>query len=114
MSDDIQYRCPQCKSLEVASQCMAKGDGPDTNKARCDECGWKGTTEQAATSKAYEERCKAASEKLGTAIDEADIYCPMCVEQPLSRDGDDATFLFCPHCELEMKVNVRLSWRHRR
>lgn len=61
----------------------------------------------------YKEKCKAASEKLGTAITEAAVYCPMCIEQPLSSDGDDATYLFCPHCELQMTVEAKLSWRHK-
>ena len=60
----------------------------------------------------YEEKTRAAELKLGKAITEADVFCPMCGDQPLSCDGEDASWLFCPHCELTMQVCIKLSWRH--
>ena len=38
------------------------------------------------------------------------ILCPQChiLEQELSTFGDNEDRLFCPHCEMEVQITVRL------
>ena len=37
--------CPECHSNNVVSTCMGYFNPPDRNKARCNECSWRGIAE---------------------------------------------------------------------
>lgn len=58
---------------------------------------------------------KAMAElSLSRQVLELGLECPVCPNQELSCDGDEPEFIFCPHCELEVTISVKLSWREHR
>ena len=59
---------------------------------------------------------KKFAERLAKSITRHEILCPWCDikyhnSQPLSTLGDYPDELFCPHCDLE--VNLQLRWMGR-
>jgi hypothetical protein len=58
----------------------------------------------------------AVDSRLRDHIIKAGVHCPFCVEQPLCKAADEVepAFLYCPHCELEVRAEGLLGWRHNR
>jgi phage FluMu protein Com len=40
-----EYKCPECKGVNVISTCMGYFDDIDRNASKCEDCNWKGIAE---------------------------------------------------------------------
>ena len=53
---------------------------------------------------------------LGKTISMMQVPCPQCaidepmLEQDLCAFGDEEDILFCPHCELQVTMNLKLDY----